>query len=708
MAIDKRLSKKLPKHFSKEQSQQRLDPGPFIGKIKNNLDPSRSGRLQVYIPDLASGDETNEDNWRTVQYASPFFGTTAQPDTNTQNAFSKVQHSYGMWFVPPDIGNLVICTFIGGDPNRGYWFACVPGQLGHHMIPGIAGSYKVDDSTIQDQKVNANYTRGKPTVVSEINENAESIDWADFVNLKKPVHEEQFKVYLEQGLEEDYVRGIVSSTSQRESPSCVFGISTPGRPVKDPAADPNYANKVKSGNLTEADYAVSARKGGHVFLMDDGNFQNKDKLMRLRTAGGHQILMNDSEHILYIGNDTGSVWIELTGPGHLNIYAGNSVNIRAEGDLNFHADKNIKFNAGQNIQMSASNNFNLQSSTITLNSKDDLTVFGGTKLNLGSDSSVNINASSVVNALGGSGVNIVGGTVKLNEGFSSTAVFSKPAPLVFNSLPDTGKQNDKWVSVNSALPTIVSVAPTHEPWKLHQSTTMPGVFSSKAVQPTAEPNGVTEGPPPSKTIPAVDNNVESNDPGPVSAVSIGVITPADPNIMKNPSTPISTEGIGSLTPQQTSGLKAQLGNSESNTDYKAETEDWCIGKYKLSAQVLAEQGYIKRDAAKAGDNKAINNSANWTGKDGINSKDDFKNSPAVQEKVMDQLLKTNYKILQNTGAIKSDDSQFTQAGMLLVAHLIGPESAETWRVTGNDSGQTAKAKEYYKMGQYAAEVLGSA
>lgn len=704
MAIDKRLGKKVAKHFSKDESYQRLDPGPFIGKIKNNLDPTRSGRLQVYIPDLASGDETNEDNWRTVQYASPFLGTTTQPDTNTQNSFNKVQHSYGMWFVPPDIGNLVICIFIGGNPDKGYWFACVPNQVGHHMVPGIAGSHKVDDSTIQNKTVSSGYTRGKPTVVAEVNENTDNLDWADFINLKKPIHEEQFKVYLDQGLEEDYVRGIVSSTSQRESPSYVFGISTPGRPVKDPAADPKYTNKVQSGNLKESDYSVTSRKGGHVFLMDDGNFQNKDKLMRLRTAGGHQILMNDSEHILYIGNDTGSVWIELTGPGHLNIYTGKNVNIRAEGDLNFHADANIKFNAGQNIQMSASKNLNIQSAAMTINSRDDLTVFGGSKLNLGSDSSVNLNAGSVVNALGSSAVNIVGGTIKLNQGFSSSGVFSKPAPLVFNSLPDTSKKKDKWVSVDGALPTIVTVAPTHEPWKLHQSTTMPGIFSTAVRTPEPEDNageGVTTGTPPAK--PLADNLVESADPGPKASSQVGLFNPADASIMKSPNIQQSLEGIGSLTPRQVTGLKAQLAKNESDNDYKNETVGGLLGKYKIRAQVLADQGYLKKDAVASQGDSAVKTPANWTDKDSISSKDDFKNSPAIQEKVIDQLLKTNYKILQRNGGIKSNDGPKTQAGMLCVAHLLGPDGAKVWRQTNNNSD----AAQYYNIGCYGVEVLGS-
>jgi len=724
MAIDKRLGKKIPKQFVKDESYQRLDPGPFIGKIKNNLDPSRSGRLQVYIPDLASGDEDNEDNWRTVQYASPFLGTTTQPDTNTQNSFKKVQHSYGMWFVPPDIGNLVICIFIGGNPNRGYWFACVPNQLGHHMVPGIGGSHKVDDSSIQDQKVSSGYTTGKPTVVSEFNENALDVDWADFVNLKKPIHEEQFKVYLNQGLEEDYVRGIVSSTSQRESPSYVFGISTPGRPIKDPADDPTYASKVQSGNLKESDYAVFARKGGHVFLMDDGNFQNKDRLMRLRTAGGHQILMNDSEHILYIGNDTGSVWIELTGPGHLNIYTGKNVNIRAEGDLNFHADKSIKLNAGQDIQMSAGKNLNLQSGTVTVNSIGATTIFGGASLNLGSEGSVNVNASGITNVLGSGGVNIVGSLVKLNEGSSSTAVFSKPAPLIFNSLPDASKKNNKWVSVDGALPSIVTIAPSHEPWKLHQSTTMPGIFATKVTTPTNavgsgessetnEATGVTTGEPAEQDfveeLPADPNT----DPGIIAALDAGprmeVPSPVTPIEIADPATPYRLSGIGKLTPKLVTGLKTQIGKIKSGNNYKAETSKG-IGKYEITGKHLAMYAYIKRDAFAAQGDAAWKITGNWNGVNGISSQDDFKNCPSIQEMVIDQILENIFSSLQRNGGIKDTDDQETQAGMIAVAYFLdanstkiwgGADSAVIWRETNNNDA----AIEYYNIGRYVVENL---
>lgn len=710
MAMDKRITAKIPNQFKREESSIRTDSGPYIGRVKNNLDPTRSGRLQVYIPDLVSGDEDNPENWRTVAYASPYLGYTNQPDTNKQNSFKKVRHSYGMWAVPPDVGNLVLCTFIAGDPNRGFWFACIPGQLGHHMLPGMAGSANVDSGTIEDSKVKSNYNN-KPTVVAEFNENGEQVDWANFANAKKPIHEDQYRVLLNQGLDEDYVRGIISSSSSRESPSFVFGISTPGRPHKDPADDPNYNEKIKSGELKESDYAIASRKGGHVFVMDDGNFQGKDRLMRLRTAGGHQILMNDSENVLYIGNSTGSVWIELTGPGHLNIYTGNSVNVRAEQDINLHADRNVNINAGGDILMSAGKNLQTQSQTFNVDTTDTTTIIGGGKLNLGSTGSVNINAGSVTNIVGSGGVNITGSLLKLNDGLSGTSNFSRPSPLKFNKLSDTGKQGDRWASIDGALQSIVPIAPTHEPWSLHANTQLAG--SAAAVTASPADNGVTTGTAPEKELPAVEcKGAKSSaelDPGPKDAANQGVTNPVNRSYMNRSDAPTITEGIGPLTAEQTKALVQQTGWSESGCKYSVTNQLNYCGKYQLGAAALADLGYIKLDAYRLyGGNKAIEYASSWTGKDGITNKQDFLNNGPIQEKIMLALLRMNYNNLVRNGGIKEGDDQCTIAGMLSVAHLLGAAGAKKWRMTaGGADANGMTGSKYFNRGRYAVDVLAA-
>ena len=138
MAIDFRIGTKILKNLQAALAPATaINPYPYVGVVKNNLDPTRSGRLQVYIPDLG-GPPDEPNNWRTVSYASPFQGYTPLTQKSSEkpsqaNRFETVHHTYGMWMVPPDIGVQVIVLFVGGDPLRGYWIACV-NQIGRAHV----------------------------------------------------------------------------------------------------------------------------------------------------------------------------------------------------------------------------------------------------------------------------------------------------------------------------------------------------------------------------------------------------------------------------------------------------------------------------------------------------------------------------------------------------------------------------------------------
>lgn len=403
MAIDLRIGTKINKNLdATNAAATSITPYPHIGIVKNNLDPTRCGRLQVFIPELG-GNPDDQTNWRTVSYASPYMGYTSteinQNDTpDTKNEFSHVSHTYGMWAVPPDVGVEVICIFIAGDPMRGYWLACVNSNLSRHMLPGLASTINVD-TTGSNAKILSGYTAGDAVPVTEFNENVlNNKTNSNFYNIPKPIHETQYAVLKQQGLEKDKVRGTISSSSQRETPSHVFGISTPGRPTNDPADDPNYLTNLSTGALNEDYYRVKSRKGGHTFVMDDGSVLGADQLVRLRTAGGHQILFHDTEDVVYISHAKGSSWVELSADGSINIYSKQGFNLRSEGNVNIHSDKNINMYAAGDINMKANGVYSMISNTTTVNDS------------------------------------------------------------IFNTT--TGQ----WTSTANTLTTICSVVPTHEPW----------------------------------------------------------------------------------------------------------------------------------------------------------------------------------------------------------------------------------------------------
>jgi hypothetical protein len=117
-----------------------VEMGPFVGTITNTVDPTRAGRVQVYIEQFASGPE-GKGGQRWVRYLPPFYGATEKTGTSAgYGDYPGNQQSYGMWFTPPDIGTQVICFFVAGDPNQGYYLGCVPDEGLNHMLPAIGAS----------------------------------------------------------------------------------------------------------------------------------------------------------------------------------------------------------------------------------------------------------------------------------------------------------------------------------------------------------------------------------------------------------------------------------------------------------------------------------------------------------------------------------------------------------------------------------------
>ena len=246
---------KPPAHTKHNAAKGRnIDPGPFIGIVKNNIDPTRSGSLMVWIPELSGGAD-DQSSWRAVSYASPFYGETSYSVRDkSQNFDGGSPHSYGMWMVPPDVGVKVLCMFVNGDPARGYWFACVPNWQNMHMIPGISsGSFHG-----QGPEPLVNYNSDDPAAAGKVG------DFYKLANVTDNTHTYQLQTWQRQGLLGDPVRGPGTSSAFRETPSRVFGISTPGPEIAIPnGPDPNAAEL--------ADLNIRSRQGGHQFVMDDGD-----------------------------------------------------------------------------------------------------------------------------------------------------------------------------------------------------------------------------------------------------------------------------------------------------------------------------------------------------------------------------------------------------------------------------------------------------
>lgn len=456
---DKRAGFKLPNWSTRESAPGvRVDAGPHLAIVKNNSDPARLGRLQVFIPDLG-GKEEEPANWYTVNYASPFFGSTRGTQSEDEKIFGNENQSYGMWAVPPDLDNFVLVVFVMGDPMRGYYIASVINQPVLHMTPAIARSVKNSDTIVQDPGIKGRVdtaTDYLPT--SDLNTNTLERDSSpNFVTLPRTVHVPQANIVLDQGLETDYKRGTITSSAQREGPSQVFGISTPGRTIPDTTDFPN----IDEIPITVVQ-SFAARKGGHTFVMDDGDIKGKDNLVRLRTAGGHTILMHDTEDIFYIINKTGNAWVELTKNGSINIYSNEDLNIRSRQDINFHADANISIHSGDTIKVFAANAILSETKNTKITSITNYQLNAG-KFGITSDTFISLK-STTGGWLTKADLTLKGRKIYLNTNVPDAPEVNPPLEFYkqINTEYDTDKK--KWKKSTEKFDSICAFTPTHEPW----------------------------------------------------------------------------------------------------------------------------------------------------------------------------------------------------------------------------------------------------
>jgi hypothetical protein len=167
---------------------------------------------------------------------------------------------------------------------------------------------------------------------------------------KYPVNDVLADQLKKQGLVQDTVRGTTSSSARRESPSRVFGINTPGR-IR---SDSRELNIGLDNTKVQTD-----RDPGHSFVMDDGAADGTNQLTRLRTASGHQLLLNDSEGVVYLANGSGKAFIEMDTDGTISVYSDGGINMRTGRDFNLHSDMNINFHAKGAINFTSETNLAL-------------------------------------------------------------------------------------------------------------------------------------------------------------------------------------------------------------------------------------------------------------------------------------------------------------------------------------------------------------
>lgn len=668
------------------------DPGPFIGIVKNNVDPTRSGRLQVFVGNAADGAASDDaSTWRTVSYLSPFYGVTQHSGSAAgEGSYVGNRHSYGFWFTPPDIGTRVLCFFAEGDPNQGYYVGCIPEPGLTHMVPAIGAVSQAKRDNAKQEELFGGATR---LPVAELNDKNDKIaDDPRFHDKVKPVHSYTAAILFQQGLINDRVRGPIGSSAQRESPSAVYGLSTPGRPIYEGGmSEQTVRNKVASGEVKPHEVKVIGRRGGHSFVLDDGDLEGNDALVRIRTARGHQLLMSDDGDSFHFIHANGQAWIEMGREGTVDVYSTNSINLRTQGDLNFHADKNINFFAGKKLNAysvqgshfeTAADTVSISAGNHVIHSSARFSILANGALSVKSDASIAMSAASTTS--------LTGSKVNLNSG--GQASVSAPAKIKQTKLTEVEFDASKgWQQKPAKLISIVSRAPTHEPYDQHTK----GVDAEVKLAPSA-----AQSEPPKAANPTTETKLAALDAKPVTQ-TINVAEFA--NIEK------VTEKVGNLTSDQVTGMLAQKAKSAAQLVSGISVAGG-IGKFGLKVDELEKLGMIKPGVANLiknapGDIKAIlENASSWTLKDGVSSIEQLLQSEKLQTQIQARVLGAAHEALEKAGVLGGIEDAAKIAGMVSAAMDKGPDAVVNW-AKGQVNAAVAEVESVISKGKAAVDFV---
>jgi hypothetical protein len=176
--------------------------------------------------------------------------------------------------------------------------------------------------------------------------------------------------------------------------------------------------------------------------------------------------MSDDGNCLYICHANGQAYIELGQEGTLDVYTTNSVNLRTQGTVNIHADDDINMFAGGRINMKSNKGTTMQSDAdMGISNKGQLTLFSQAGIGLKTSGTLAM-MSQLGSWAASSTLSFNGDKLNLNGG--PRVEVATPTGLTKYLLPKVEfNATLGWVAQPTGLDSIVTRAPTHEPYPYH-------------------------------------------------------------------------------------------------------------------------------------------------------------------------------------------------------------------------------------------------
>jgi hypothetical protein len=342
------------------------------GVVLDTNDPQQMGRLKIWVPSV-DGDEYSIQDLPWASYATPIGGQTRDFPAGPAGTVSSGLVSYGFW-APPKAGALCYVDFLYNDPNRRVYVGSYFRDHGNRSLP--AG-------------------RNRPDIAAgPLTDTFEPVQPAA-ANLKV-----QFNNKLTAS--EAQTRGVYERAVAQD------------KTEKD-GTEGYQTDVVDSAALDPQTYCITT-PGRHSIIMQDNPATGR---VRIKTAAGHQLIMDDANERIYVSTAQGRSWIELDQDGRVHVYAEGDIGVSTGGDMNITCVGDFKVSAA---------NIHLQSTGSMYQAAcDDFNISG---------KGVNIDSGAAMNLLAGGNIIQTGANIHLNGPTAESA-----------SCPES--------------PTIV---PTHEPW----------------------------------------------------------------------------------------------------------------------------------------------------------------------------------------------------------------------------------------------------
>lgn len=356
-------------------SGARVNPGVYVGRVENNIDPGRMGQIEVslFASGKAGGSIPGDKNTVVVaKRTTPYGGQLSASGLTTTDEYDHNQQSYGFWGTPPDVGTFVLVLVTEGGDGEAYYVGFIPDPfMNANVLNNMEAEYN---------------KRTRPPVTNDPSSNERQLnEKGPFKGNSSPsagLYDNRVKLEKVNGLWADPDRGPQTSGPRREIPSNVLGLSSAG--------PPKYSGPMMNRTVHEEGKMVGerpfSRLGGTNIVMDDGNpgLQRttlaKDgkreyvpapggedtiphsEQFRIETRTGHKIIMHNSEDFITIIHSNGDSWMEFTANGKIDVYSRGGISMATEKDekagINFHAHQlnidvdelNISTKTGINIE----------------------------------------------------------------------------------------------------------------------------------------------------------------------------------------------------------------------------------------------------------------------------------------------------------------------------------------------------------------------